>query len=148
MSSNDSVGHSPRPHSHDKEKDAGLVAPDTQTAEPHGAIQGDIVNSYDNESWATRNGLNLESFKMRHYGRGIIELDRTMKSRHLNMIAIGGSIGAGFFVGAGGALYKGGPASLLLCFSIIGVMMFNTGAYALVVAFLFVEVEAWLTRAS
>lgn len=37
------------------------------------------------------------------------------------------SVGAGFFVGSGGALRKGGPASLLICFSIIGVMMFNTG---------------------
>jgi amino acid transporter len=133
MSSNDSVGHSPRPHSNEKEKDASLGHPQTQPGTPgaHGTIQGDIVNSYDNESWATRNGLNLESFKMRHYGRGVVELDRTMKSRHLNMIAIGGSIGAGFFVGAGGALYKGGPASLLICFSIIGVMMFNTGKCAI-----------------
>lgn len=48
-----------------------------------------------------------------------------MKSRHLHMIAIGGSIGAGFFVGSGSALTKGGPASLLICFSIAGVMIFN-----------------------
>jgi amino acid transporter len=48
-----------------------------------------------------------------------------MKARHLNMISIGGSIGAGFFVGSGGALTKGGPASVLLCFSIAGLMMFN-----------------------
>lgn len=48
-----------------------------------------------------------------------------MKKRHLHMIAIGGSIGAGFFVGSGGALTKGGPASLLICFSIAGIMIFN-----------------------
>jgi amino acid transporter len=53
-----------------------------------------------------------------------------MKSRHLNMIAIGGSIGAGFFVGSGGALTRGGPASLLICFLITGVMIFNV-VYAL-----------------
>lgn len=37
----------------------------------------------------------------------------------------GGSIGAGLFVGSGGALQRGGPASLLIDFAIIGVMIFN-----------------------
>lgn len=55
----------------------------------------------------TRNGLNLESFKKQHYGWGIVELERPIRARHLNMIAIGGSIGAGFFVGSGGALANG-----------------------------------------
>lgn len=48
----------------------------------HGAAERD-------ENFYTRNGLNFESFKPRDYGRGIVELDRTMKSRHLHMIAIG-----------------------------------------------------------
>ena len=38
----------------------------------------------------------------------------------------GGSIGAGLFVGSGGALRTGGPASLLLGFLMIGVMMLCT----------------------
>lgn len=58
------------------------------------------------------------------------QLDRSMKARHLNMIAIGGSIGAGFFVGSGSALTKGGPASVLICFLISGAMIFNV-VYAL-----------------
>ncbi|KAJ4394839.1 Amino-acid permease inda1 [Gnomoniopsis smithogilvyi] len=81
------------------------------------------------DSWATRNGLNLTSFKKKESGADI-ELERPMKTRHLHMISIGGSIGAGFFVGSGGALAKGGPASLLIDFAIIGVMMFNV-VYAL-----------------
>ena len=51
---------------------------------------------------------------------------RKLKGRHMQMIAIGGAIGAGLFVGSGGALRTGGPASLVLCFIIIGVMMYFT----------------------
>lgn len=78
----------------------------------------------------TRNGLNADSFKKRHYGLGIIELERPLQPRHLHMIAIGGSIGAGFFVGSGSALRTGGPASVFIDFFLIGVMMFNV-VYAL-----------------
>jgi yeast amino acid transporter len=64
------------------------------------------------------------------YGTGASELDRSMKPRHLNMIAIGGSIGAGFFVGSGSAFTSGGPGSVFICFLIVGIMMFNV-VYAL-----------------
>lgn len=42
------------------------------------------------------------------------------------MIAIGGSIGTGLFVGSGKALATGGPASLVIAFSLVGVMMYCT----------------------
>ena len=91
---------------------------------------GEDMDAYRSESFMTRNGLNFESFKPREYGVGIVELERSMKPRHLHMIAIGGSIGAGFFVGSGGALNKGGPGWLLIDFLIVGIMMFNV-VYAL-----------------
>jgi len=42
------------------------------------------------------------------------------------MIAIGGSIGAGLFVGSGSALNAGGPGSLVIDFIIIGFMLLLT----------------------
>ncbi|KAL7266644.1 histidine permease [Rhizina undulata] len=51
-------------------------------------------------------------------------LARKLKGRHLQMIAIGGSIGTGLFVGSGAALSTGGPASLLIAFALIGAMLF------------------------
>lgn len=70
----------------------------------------------------TRLGFSPDSFRERTAVDKHNNLNKTLKARHLNMIAIGGSIGAGLFVGSGGALRTGGPASLLLCFSIIGIV--------------------------
>lgn len=53
-------------------------------------------------------------------------LARKLKGRHLQMIAIGGSIGTGLFVASGVSLSAGGPASLLIAFTIVGVMLYCT----------------------
>lgn len=47
-------------------------------------------------------------------------LRRNISIRHMVFIALGGSIGAGLFVGSGGALSAGGPLSLVLNFAIVG----------------------------
>ncbi|GME73932.1 unnamed protein product [Ambrosiozyma monospora] len=53
-------------------------------------------------------------------------LKRKLKSRHLQMISIGGAIGTGLFVGSGSALRAGGPASVLIAWVLVGTMMFCT----------------------
>ncbi|KAG9245220.1 amino acid permease-domain-containing protein [Calycina marina] len=53
-------------------------------------------------------------------------LAHKLKARHMQMIAIGGSIGTGLFVTSGAALNTGGPASLVIAFIVIGVLMFCT----------------------
>ncbi|CAI6336839.1 unnamed protein product [Periconia digitata] len=53
-------------------------------------------------------------------------LSMKLKNRHLQMIAIGGSIGTGLFVGSGAALEAGGPASLVICYGLVGIMLFCT----------------------
>lgn len=53
-------------------------------------------------------------------------LARRLSARQVQMIAIGGTIGSGLFLGTGNALSKGGPASLLLAYAIVGVIVFLT----------------------
>ena len=57
-------------------------------------------------------------------GNDTSRLNRKLKGRHMQMIAIGGSIGTGLFIGSGSALASGGPAALMIDFGIIGVMLF------------------------
>ena len=53
-------------------------------------------------------------------------LVRRLKGRHLQMIAIGGSIGTGLFIGTGRALATGGPGSILIAYVLVGIMIFMT----------------------
>ncbi|KAG9039810.1 hypothetical protein FRB95_007237 [Tulasnella sp. JGI-2019a] len=97
------------------------------------------------ETKLTRIGLSLESFKRApgpikrnddHTGMDadeIAAMDRetpllpeNLKPRHVRMIAVGGSIRTGLFIGTGGALAKGGPLGTLIAWVVMGFMLFNT----------------------
>jgi D-serine/D-alanine/glycine transporter len=50
-------------------------------------------------------------------------LRRSLSNRHLQLIAIGGAIGTGLFMGSGKTISLAGP-SILLVYLIIGIMLF------------------------
>lgn len=54
---------------------------------------------------------------------GSRQLQRGLKNRHLQLIAIGGAIGTGLFLGAGRTISVAGP-SILLVYAIIGFFLF------------------------
>ena len=52
------------------------------------------------------------------------ELHRTLKARHMNMIAIGGSIGTGLFFASGSAVSTAGPGGAALAYIIMGALVY------------------------
>jgi amino acid permease len=80
-----------------------------------------------------------DNIRLNHLGQQIIDpekeitgtesrdtsrLSRKLHGRHMQMIAIGGAIGTGLFIGSGSSLATGGPAGLLIGFGLVGVMLF------------------------
>lgn len=51
-------------------------------------------------------------------------LHRGLKSRHLQMIAIGGSIGTGLFLAMGGTIRQAGPGGAMTAYAIMGVVVY------------------------
>jgi yeast amino acid transporter len=54
-----------------------------------------------------------------------VQLQRRLQSRHLQMIAIGGTIGTGLFIGSGGALANAGPAGALIAYAFVGTLVYS-----------------------
>ncbi|CAG8540287.1 10511_t:CDS:2 [Ambispora leptoticha] len=52
------------------------------------------------------------------------DLKRGLQARHLTMIAIGGTIGTGLFLGSGASIAQAGPGGALISYLVIGVMVF------------------------
>ena len=51
------------------------------------------------------------------------KMERGLKPRHVEMIALGGTIGVGLFMGSANTIQMAGP-SVLLCYAVTGVVMF------------------------
>lgn len=54
------------------------------------------------------------------------KLARKLTARQVQMIAIGGTIGTGLFLGTGKSLATGGPASMLIAYLIVGAIVLLT----------------------
>lgn len=132
------------------EKELNYVTSKEQAStEKNGGVYIDAFDAQDNKPaktpWSLKEGF--ESFKdsFKRYDEAELGIDpnlsevekaaivtansplsRSLKGRHLQMIAIGGAIGTGLFIGSGKVLAKGGPASVLIAFSLIGIMIFCT----------------------
>jgi lysine-specific permease len=52
------------------------------------------------------------------------ELKRSLKARHMNMIALGGAIGTGLFLASGASVSTAGPGGALVAYGVIGIMVY------------------------
>ncbi|ESK90552.1 proline-specific permease [Moniliophthora roreri MCA 2997] len=82
--------------------------------------------SSDVESKVSKQEVDVETLsghghKEDHLAR--MQTTRGLKSRHIQLISIGGVIGTGLFIGSGRALVMGGPLSCLLAYSIFCVIV-------------------------
>ena len=53
-----------------------------------------------------------------------MSLQRTLNSRQISMIAIGGSIGTGLFLASGSTIHDAGPGGAVLAYAIMGIMVY------------------------
>ncbi|CAL9729160.1 dicarboxylic amino acid permease [Monosporozyma unispora] len=94
-------------------------------------LEGNNLNCLENN--VTSNSLdeelnndeysNVSTSDGKHEG---IRLKKNLESRHISMIAIGGSLGTGLLIGTGRALKVAGPAATLIAYSAVGVVVFFT----------------------
>lgn len=76
---------------------------------PFSCLQSDHEKNYDSKQQGNVT-LQSQGLETGHDG----SVHRNLKSRHLQMIALGGCIGTGLFLGSGSALATGGPLGLVL----------------------------------
>lgn len=73
-----------------------------------------------------KDGTQLTDLERININSANSNLSRELKTRHLQMISIGSSIGTGLFVGTGGALATGGPAGIMIAWVITATAVFAT----------------------
>lgn len=79
---------------------------------------------YDAHSASGHDGqLDLTQNSISEKGEPRRLLKKNLKGRHLACIALGGGIGTGLFIGSGRTLSTGGPGSVIIDYTLMGVMI-------------------------
>ncbi|KAL1979495.1 hypothetical protein VTN96DRAFT_5692 [Rasamsonia emersonii] len=115
-----------------------MAPPDEVTAAPEVVGKGEKDEKKNaDETTVTRSSIHSRQASGQHvngdvekHGAGpesspLPALKRKLKSRHLQMIAIGGTIGTGLFIGSGGAISKAGPAGALIAYLFVGTIVYS-----------------------
>ncbi|KAK7685199.1 hypothetical protein QCA50_011562 [Cerrena zonata] len=99
--------------------------------EPQPHVDSSIAKSFDNDR-----SSDTEEVMNPGHARGVLPippvdskrggLHRGLSARQVSMIAIAGTIGTGLFLGTGRSLAQGGPASMLICYTIVGFVVYVT----------------------
>ncbi|KAG7885281.1 hypothetical protein KL938_001538 [Ogataea parapolymorpha] len=87
-------------------------------------------NSSDSDKIETKSVANLETVSLSApgssndlFGVDDSQLHRSLKDRHIGMIALVSVFGTGLFLSSGGTLAKTGPVGMLIAYAIIGVVV-------------------------
>ena len=78
-------------------------------------LEAELQNSQDGRDVRTLEPVDDNGFRPRERLHSAPQTRRGLKSRHVQLIALGGSIGTGLFVGSGTTLSLAGPAPLFMC---------------------------------
>ncbi|KAK3394125.1 amino acid permease-domain-containing protein [Podospora didyma] len=103
-----------------------LPRPITNSIDDPERVAAALGGGLDDMATREHHGIHYFDISAANFRTANTHLARELKGRHLQMIAIGGSIGTGLFVASGKSLNAGGPASLLIAYAFIGVMLYCT----------------------
>ncbi|KAJ3568280.1 hypothetical protein NP233_g5815 [Leucocoprinus birnbaumii] len=86
---------------------------------------------YHDNSLEKGEGVQVQSFSENDYryhfnAHDLDRVQRQLKQRHIQMIAIAGTIGTGLFLGSGGALATSGPLGALIAYILVGTTAYST----------------------
>ncbi|KAJ5145220.1 hypothetical protein N7448_002612 [Penicillium atrosanguineum] len=97
------------------------------SAHSHGEIETKDVKQLSGQHDGRTNECDFDAEEKQVVGESapLPNLQRKLKSRHLSMIAIGGTIGTGLFIGSGTAIAYAGPVGALLAFIFVGSIVFS-----------------------